>query len=155
MIRTFTERPFSRFVTRTSDPNGSVRCAAISLRSSNVSPLALSFPWNDGARYVAEPSWTRARFGLAAISGDMGRRAPRARMRPSEGSHRDIPNSQANAMPIERPLLQATRTAAPGDGLVLTRKIDLDYLQHSSRAQPWDIDGNTQSELARPDLRHA
>jgi len=76
-------------------------------------------------------------------------------MRPSEGSHRDIPNSQANAMPIERPLLQATRTAAPGDGLVLTRKIDLDYLQHSSRAQPWDIDGNTQSELARPDLRHA
>src|SRR5687768_8254880 len=42
--RTTTDRPFSRFVTRTVVPNGNVRWAAVSFPLSNLSPLAVGRP---------------------------------------------------------------------------------------------------------------
>jgi hypothetical protein len=45
VIVTTTLLPLPRFVTRTRVPNGSVRCAAVSLCVSKRSPLAVARPW--------------------------------------------------------------------------------------------------------------
>src|SRR4051794_28369277 len=44
LIRTITERPFCRFVTRTSECSGSERCAAVAWTVSSRSPLEVSRP---------------------------------------------------------------------------------------------------------------
>src|SRR5437870_6583648 len=45
LMRTSTERPLSKLVTRTRVPSGSVRCAAVSAFMSYASPLAVGLPW--------------------------------------------------------------------------------------------------------------
>src|SRR5262249_23772344 len=42
LMRTTTDRPLARFSTRTREPSGSVRCAAVSLSPSMTSPLAVA-----------------------------------------------------------------------------------------------------------------
>ncbi len=44
LMRTTTERPFARFVTRARVPSGSERCAAVKPSASNRSPLAVRLP---------------------------------------------------------------------------------------------------------------
>jgi hypothetical protein len=45
LMRTTTERPLLTLVTRTRVPKGSDRCAAVLASMSNVSPLAVRWPW--------------------------------------------------------------------------------------------------------------
>src|SRR5687767_5043289 len=67
-MRTVTERPLRTLVTRTTDPNGSVRCAATSRRSSNASPFAAVRPWNERATNVANPSCSDTMAGGAGTA---------------------------------------------------------------------------------------
>lgn len=58
-IRTITDRPFRKFVTRTRVPSGRVRCAAIISCSLNGSPHAIRWPWLLLPYQLAVPYCTR------------------------------------------------------------------------------------------------
>lgn len=55
LMRTSTDRPLSRLVTRTQVPNGSVRWAAVIWPMSYTSPLAVRRPWYGWPYHDASP----------------------------------------------------------------------------------------------------
>src|SRR6202035_5314499 len=56
VMRTVVDFPLVRFVTRTTVLKGSVRCAAVSLFMSYISPLDAWRPWNGAPYHEAFPS---------------------------------------------------------------------------------------------------
>ena len=65
LITTVIEAPVLRWITLTSAPNGSSRCAAVSWFMSKTSPLAVSRPWNGSPYQEAVP---RSRYQASAPS---------------------------------------------------------------------------------------
>src|SRR3984893_10435628 len=65
LMRTLTERPFETLVTRTTEPSGSVREAAVSRLGSNRSPLDVRCPLNASPYHeaVATPGEGVKAFG--------------------------------------------------------------------------------------------
>src|SRR6266446_3463268 len=60
LMRTTTERPFARFVTRTRVPSGNERCAAVKPFASNRSPLAVRLPSKLSPYHDANVTWPPA-----------------------------------------------------------------------------------------------
>src|SRR5271163_2420281 len=65
LTRTLTERPFSRLVTTACEPSGNCFEAAVSLRESNRSPVAVRRPCIPGPYHVASPTTVAREFGEA------------------------------------------------------------------------------------------
>ena len=82
LIFTMTERPLSRFVTRTRVPKGKLGCAAVKAFMSNTSPLAVCRPWKRLPYQDAIPTTSYAPT-LPGVS-----RAPSGGVAQAASSHR-------------------------------------------------------------------
>src|SRR5580658_796875 len=92
LMRTMTVRPLRRLVTRTMVPNGSVRCAAVSLDGENVSPFAVLPAW---VQIAATCGLSPARTGTADTAAQTARQIAGLIMR-------RVPSGSTNRVPARR-----------------------------------------------------